>query len=97
MLNHIDENWTQGTHITFRNNGNYWGGQEHKTNCYEVVERGNIRNVLGLIRWFPRWRKYVFAPCTETVYEETCMGEISEFIVTKTKAHKEKAKINAAV
>ena len=99
MLNRIDEHWTQGTHINFRNLGHMNGstGYQRKTNIYEVLEKGGgLTARLGEIRWFGRWRKYVFSPCEGTVYEEVCMGEISEFIVQETQAHKQKAKANAA-
>jgi len=80
--------WTLGTHITFRNRGKYWGGKEHKTNEYEVVEKHNVRNGLGNIFWLARWRKYVFEPNPRTVYEETCMREISQFIEEETASHR---------
>ena len=90
MLERIDEWWTRGTHICFRNLGKMNGsrGYQRKTNIYEVVEKGNIRSVLGVIKWFGRWRKYVFQPFDNTVYEETCMREISQFIEEETSAQR---------
>jgi len=43
---------------------------------------------LGKISWFSRWRKYGFYPDKDTVYEEVCMRELSDFIVERTKDHK---------
>lgn len=83
---------TLGTHISFHNRGNYWNRKEHKTNEYDVVEKHNCRNILGYIYWFARWQKYVFEPNSRTVYEETCMREISLFIEEETKAHKTASK-----
>lgn len=93
MLTRVDEWWTQGTHIVFRNLGHMNGsrGYQRKTNIYEVCEKGNIRSVLGQIRWFGRWRKYVFQPFENTVYEETCMREISQFIEEETAAQRKAA------
>jgi hypothetical protein len=98
MLERIDETWTRGTHINFRNLGRMNGstGYQRKTNIYEVLEKdGGLTARLGKIRWFGRWRKYVFCPVENTLYEETCMREISQFIEEETKAYR--AKKNAAV
>lgn len=100
MLNRIDEHWTQGTHIVFHNLGHMNGsrGYQRKTNIYEILEKGGgISSRLGEIRWFGRWRKYVFSPVENTLYEETCMREISQFIEEETKAHRKKARKNVVV
>jgi hypothetical protein len=47
-------------------------------------------NVIGVIKWFGRWRKYCFFPEPETAFEEVCLGEISEFIQMMTQKHKRK-------
>lgn len=98
MLTRCDETWTQGTHINFRNLGKMNGSKGKKvTNTYEVLEKGGgLTSLLGVIKWFGRWRKYVFFPVQNTLYEETCMREISQFIVEETQAHRE-AKKNASV
>src|SRR5208282_248516 len=80
--------WCLGTHIAFRNLGTYWAGTEHKTNRYAVVEKHNASSQLGVILWFARWRKYCFYPDPNTLYEETCMREISQFIVEETVARR---------
>ena len=98
MLTRHDDVWTSGTHITFHNLGKMNGSKgTRKTNIYEVLpkgEPGSFRLMLGQIRWFGRWRKYCFFPSTDTVYEETCMRDISQFIEEETKAHR--AKKNAS-
>ena len=93
MLERVDEYWTRGTHIVFRNMGKMNGsrGYQRKTNVYAVCEKGDIRSELGYIRWFARWRKYVFEPFQNTVYEETCMREISQFIEEETAAQRKAA------
>ena len=35
------------------------------------------------------WRQYVYHPNPGTIYEETCMGEISKFIRDKTTEHRQ--------
>jgi hypothetical protein len=88
-LEFIDEIWTKGKFIHFRNLGKLNGsrGTPRVTNTYEVLAEGDVK--LGEIRWFARWRKYCFFPETETVYEETCLDDISDFLVHETLAHKE--------
>jgi hypothetical protein len=56
-----------------------------KTLRFEVRHESGA--VLGWIYWFPRWRKYIYHPKPTTVYEETCLNEIAEFIKTKTAEH----------
>ena len=35
---------------------------------------------LGTITWYAPWRKYVFRPESDTVFEPVCLGEIAEFL-----------------
>jgi len=97
MLTRRDETWTQGTHINFRNMGKMNGSKGvKKTNTYEVLEKGGgLTSLLGIIKWFGRWRKYCFFPVEGTIYEETCLRDISQFIEEETKAHKAKKKAKA--
>lgn len=94
MLRRVDEHFTQGTHIIFRNLGCMNGstGYQRTTNIYEVLPKGaGLQLRLGVIKWFGRWRKYVFEPYAETVYEETCLREISQFIEEETKSQRKTA------
>jgi hypothetical protein len=72
------------THIVIKNLGPLGA---RKTNTYSVHSNYG-GDELGSIRWFGRWRKYAFFPCHETVYEEVCMRELSDFIVAETKARR---------
>ena len=51
-------------------------GTTGKTSIW-AVEGGAI---LGQVKWFGRWRGYAFFPAADTVYEPTCLGDISAFI-----------------
>jgi hypothetical protein len=42
--------------------------------------------VIAFVLFYPRWRKYVFEPLENTVYEEVCMREIADFIERQTKS-----------
>jgi hypothetical protein len=78
----------EGAHINFCSLGRT---DERKTNIYEVFSKeGNY--LLGRIKWYGRWRKYIFEPCDGTLYEEVCMRDISQFIEEETKEHREQAK-----
>ena len=35
---------------------------------------------LGFVSWYAPWRKYVFRPESDTVFEPVCLGEIAEFL-----------------
>ncbi len=40
---------------------------------------------ISYVYFYPKWRKYVFEPLPDTVYEEVCMREIAQFIEDQTK------------
>ncbi len=76
-------NW-QGTHIAFHLQQ---PDLTKKTKKWDVLALDGYH--LGEVKWFGQWRKYCFFPLGDTVYEETCLGEISQFIEDRTKEHKE--------
>lgn len=49
-----------------------------------VTKRWGVRNtvdtLLGEIRWSPSWRRYVFHPIGDTLYDAGCLLEIVDFI-----------------
>lgn len=95
MLERVEDScFTTGTHIYFHNLGHMNGsrGHQRKTNIYEVYAKGGDNLLLGMIRWYSRWRKYVFEPSANTIYEETCMREISQYIEEETKSQKANSK-----
>lgn len=75
------DSWTEGTHIAFRL---LRLSESGKTKIFQVVAKdGNVP--LGRVSFFGRWRKYIFEPNNETLYEQTCLREIAEFIEGETK------------
>lgn len=62
-----------------------------KTKVWTVQTKDGA-HTLGRIAWFGRWRKYAFDPMGGTVFEETCLREIAQFIINATLVHKEAAK-----
>lgn len=89
LIRHDDSTFIMGTHIYFRNNGAWRDGKEYKTNQYDVhAKADNFK--LGEIKWFSRWRKYVFEPASQTAYEATCLRDISQFLEEETAARRVK-------
>jgi hypothetical protein len=39
-------------------------------------------DILGLIRWFGRWRQYVFEPAGGTLFNVSCLSDIEQFLDT---------------
>lgn len=56
-----------------------------KTDIWHVLSQDHIR--LGMITWHSHWRKYVFYPEDETLYDPKCLREIAEFMENETKMH----------
>jgi hypothetical protein len=52
---------------------------ERKTAVWNVVAKED-GGVLGRVSWFGRWRRYAFFPEPGTVFEPTCLGDITTFI-----------------
>ncbi len=68
------------THIVVVENG---ASKSGKTKIWDVHNKYD-NGMLGRIAWFGRWRKYAFYPWPETVFEEVCMLELSQFIMVQT-------------
>lgn len=86
-----------GTHILFLRQPNRETGV---TQVWLVFTKATdqMGTLIGTVKWFGRWRKYAFFPEPNMVFEEVCMGEISEFDVALTKAQREQLRLkkNAA-
>lgn len=44
---------------------------------------------IGIVRYFNHWRKYVFEPGPYTIFDESCMLEIIEFLKWENGKRKE--------
>ena len=58
-----------------------WAGtsKSGKTNVY-TVHNLNSGDVLGVVKWFGRWRQYAFFPEPGTLYSMGCCEDIADFI-----------------
>ncbi len=59
------------------------------TSIYRVFNKDNLEG-LGEVKWFARWRQYCFFPFSDTVFEKTCLHDISEYLIKLNKEHKER-------
>ena len=55
----------------------------HSTPGYRVYNKHNS-DQLGIIYYFPRWRKFIFEPYIETVYDSQCLTDIAFFLAELT-------------
>lgn len=66
--------------VWFRNDGTSPTG---KTKLFAVMTRGGPNGydeALGVIKWYGPWRKYIFDPFVQTVYEQDCLRDIAKFL-----------------
>lgn len=62
-----------------------------KTYVWSVVNRQS-QIVLGVIRWYGGWRRYVFYPASDMVFDAKCLMSIVEFITTQMELRKQRAR-----
>lgn len=60
-------------------------GRRVGTTCVWVVLSTGSGALLGQIRWFSRWRQYVFSPHVDAVFNPDCLREIADFVAEKTR------------
>jgi hypothetical protein len=58
--------------------------KKRKTKTWRIINSNDTP--LGIVRFYPPWRRFVFEPHAGTIYEEVCLRDIAEFCVEKTKA-----------
>ena len=44
------------------------------------VESKRTGDILGVIKWFGRWRQYAFFPKTDTIFNTECLNDIVKYI-----------------
>lgn len=71
--------------LDFVDQGLVHGGVTH---TWSVRSKSRPNDPLGLIKWYPGWRRYVFKPFDETLYDAVCLNEISIFLITETAEHR---------
>lgn len=51
-----------------------------KTRRWTVLSKRD-QVVLGHIVYYPHWRKYVFAPIDQTLFDHKCLADIQQFLI----------------
>ena len=46
--------------------------------------------LLGLVKWFGRWRKYAFFPEPLLVFEQDCLRDLADFCQQRSKEHRQR-------
>lgn len=59
-----------------------------KTQLWNVLSLTRMK--LGRVAWFSRWRKYVFYPESDMLFDSECLWEIAIFCGNKTREHRER-------
>ena len=59
-----------------------------KTEIFDVLSLQNGTN-LGVIGFYAHWRKFIFQPQADTIFDAHCLDEISEFTRKQTQRWKE--------
>lgn len=59
------------------------------------TQRWRVKHVegdddLGIVKWYPPWRRYCFFPESDTLFDENCLREIHAFIIQEMAARKER-------
>jgi len=62
-------------------------GKARKTKLWHIVSKAR-GNIIGEIRWYPGWHRYALHPNPNTVWDEVCMREISDFCAARTAEQK---------
>lgn len=90
-VNWLDDRWAQATYVNFEDIGRLKIGA--KTKLFRVTNRA-IGMVIGYIQWKPTWRRYVYCPEPDTIYDPKCMREIADFCEDVSRQHFDKLKEN---
>jgi hypothetical protein len=66
-----------------------WVGQSvsGKTQVWRIRANADDMMVLGQVRWYGRWRQYVFFPSGHTLWNPDCLDEVSTFVRASTVEH----------
>jgi len=63
--------------------------EKPKTIVVSVMSK-NHGDILGYIKWYGKWRQYVFSPENFTLFNNGCLHEIEDFITTLMQQRKDK-------
>lgn len=67
-----------------------------KTKRWEITTKDG-KGVLGLVKFYPQWRRYAYFPYVGTLYDQDCLRDIALFCETKTREWRSKSIEQAAL
>lgn len=70
--------------------------EQQVTDRWEVLSLSSGA-LLGVVRWYGPWRQYCFWPEAHTIYNYTCMTEVSAFCANETGTRRTHLRAKAAV
>jgi len=66
------------------------GEAKRKTKIWFCYSKGRLH--LGVVKWWPHWRRYCFFPSQNLLFDQNCLWNIADFIAKRTTEHKESKK-----
>jgi hypothetical protein len=76
VIEQLDKISWRGKYLGFIDEGRPAG---RITRTY-LVKSTKTNEHMGNVVYWNHWRKYVYAPLPSTIYDETCITEINEFL-----------------
>jgi hypothetical protein len=84
MIKKVNDSMYTGKFITFEKTVYPLGAKTPNPFFWEVLNTKDGTR-LGYIEWFKKWKKFAFFNYSDhCVFEEICLGDISEFLVART-------------
>lgn len=96
MIQKINEDFYTGKYLDFEKTVYPLGAKTPNPFFWEVRNTKDGTR-LGYVEWFKKWKKFAFFNYSDhCVFEEICLGDISQFLVDRTaesKAKEESSKV----
>lgn len=73
------------SYLEFHESGTSESG---KTKIWDVYNF-KFSLLLGIVKWYAPWRKYLFFPDPHTAYDSGCLGVIKDFIDNEMRMRKD--------
>lgn len=75
-------------------NGKYFCIYEYiiknqKTPILRIFSKNGISSFLGEIKWYGAWRKFCFFPHDNTIWDNKCLNDLTEFLKNYNRKWKE--------
>ena len=88
----IYDNGTTKVYINQCHRNFKWEKKKRKTESYAVRrnDKTGLAHYIGGIEWSGRWRQYVFDPEPSTIWNWSCLHQISSFLATINLKHRRK-------